>query len=85
MRDSIIQTLKSEVARMVQVPEQNIDASAHLAGIGVDSLQELQFIVMLERTYKIEITEEELKQFTSIDAVANLVESRVCIAAAATR
>lgn len=83
MRDSIIETLKSEVARMVELPEENIDVSTHLARLGVDSLQALQLIVMLERTYKIEIAEEELKQFTSIDAVADLVERRVSIAEAA--
>jgi len=84
MRNTIVQTLKSEVARMVQLPEQDIDVSAHLADLGVDSLQALQLIVMLERTYRIEIAEEELKRFTSINSVTDLVESRVCIAAAAT-
>jgi len=66
------------------LPEQDIDVSAHLADLGVDSLQALQLIVMLERTYRIEIAEEELKRFTSINSVTDLVESRVCIAAAAT-
>jgi len=84
MRNTIVQTLKSEVARMVQLPEHDIDVSAHLADLGVDSLQALQLIVMLERTYRIEIAEEELKRFTSINAVTDIVESRVCIAAAAT-
>jgi len=84
MRNTIVQTLKSEVARMVQLPEQDIDVSAHLADLGVDSLQALQLIVMLERTYRIEIAEGELKRFTSINSVTDLVESRVCIAAAAT-
>jgi acyl carrier protein len=84
MRKSIVQTLRSEVARMVQLPEEEIDISAHLATQGVDSLQALQLIVLLERTYKIEIPEEELKRFTSINAVADLVESRLEVSAVAT-
>jgi acyl carrier protein len=77
MRSNIIQTLKAEVSKMVERPEAEIDASTHLAELGVDSLQALQLIVMLERTYKIEIGEEELKLFTSIDAVADLVATRL--------
>jgi acyl carrier protein len=77
MRSNIVQTLKSAVSKMVERPEGEIDSSTHLAELGVDSLQALQLIVMLERTYKIEIAEEELKLFTSIDAVADLVETRV--------
>ena len=75
MRQEITTRLKGEVARMIEAPESSIDDSADLAELGMDSLQALQLLVLIERTYDLEIGEEELQQFTSIGAVADLVMS----------
>ena len=75
MREEITALLKGEVARMIEAPESSIDDSADLAALGMDSLQALQLLVLIERTYELQIGEEELQQFTSIGAVADLVMS----------
>lgn len=82
MREEISALLKSEVARMIEVPESSIDDSAHLSELGMDSLQALQLLVLIERTYSLQIGEEELQQFTSINAVTELVMSYLTVSKA---
>jgi acyl carrier protein len=80
MREEVIALLRSEVARMIEAPETSIDNSAHLAEIGMDSLQALQLLVLIERTYGLQIGEQELQEFTSINAVADVVMSAFTLA-----
>jgi acyl carrier protein len=82
MREEVTALLRSEVARMIEVPEASIDDSAHLVEMGMDSLQALQLLVVIERTYNLQIGEQELQQFTSIDAVADVVMSALTMAKA---
>jgi acyl carrier protein len=67
---------------MIEQPETAIDDSAHLADLGMDSLQALQLLVLLERTYSLQIGEQELQQFTSINAISDLVMSYLTVAKA---
>jgi acyl carrier protein len=48
----------------------------------MDSLQALQLLVLIERTYSLQIGEQELQQFTSIAAVADVVMSALTVAKA---
>ena len=57
-----------------------IDRETKLSELGMDSLQALQLLVLIERTYNLQIGEEELQQFTSIHAVADLVVSCLTMA-----
>jgi len=82
MRQEINSLLKSEVARMIEMPEASIDESVPLAELGMDSLQALQLLVLIERTYKLQIGEDELQKFTSIAAVADVVMSHLALAQA---
>jgi acyl carrier protein len=82
MREEVTALLRSEVARMIEAPETSIDDSAHLAELGMDSLQALQLLVLIERTYSLQIGEQELQQFTSIAAVADVVMSALNVAKA---
>jgi acyl carrier protein len=83
MKDEIVSALRTAVARMIEWPEEEIDNSTHLADLGMDSLQALQLLVMIERDYKLQLSEEDLQLFTSIDAVAELVSSRLAVTATA--
>ena len=76
MKEKINQTLKAEISKMIEQPEDSISETTHLAELGVDSLQALQLLVLLERTYKIQIGEEELQQFTNIDCISDLLCER---------
>lgn len=82
MKQEVNTLLRSEVARMVEIPEDTIDDSAHLAELGMDSLQALQLLVLIERRFDLQIGEQELQQFTSIRAVTDLVMSRLDVAKA---
>jgi acyl carrier protein len=82
MREEVIALLRSEVSRMVELPAASIEESVPLADLGLDSLQALQLLVLIERTYDLQIGEQELQQFTSIRAVADLVMARLAVAKA---
>ena len=82
MREEVTALLRAEVARMIETSESSIDNSAHLADLGMDSLQALQLLVLIERTFNLQIGEEELQQFTSINAVSDLVMSYLSMAKA---
>ena len=73
----IIAQLKQEVSERTETPIENIDPTVHLADLGIDSLQALQLLVMLERTYQVQLGEEDLKYFTSLESVAALVSRRM--------
>lgn len=80
MRQEVTALLRSEISRMIELPEDTIDDAAHLTELGMDSLQALQLLVLLERTYEIQIGEQELQQFTSINAITDLVVSYSTVA-----
>jgi acyl carrier protein len=73
MEEQIRSTLTNAVSGFLDLPEESIDCSAELADLGVDSLQAVQLLVLLERTYHIEISEEELKNFTSINSIVDRI------------
>ena len=79
MREEITALLRSEVSRMIELPEESIDDAARLDELGMDSLQALQLLVLLERTYNLQIGEQELQHFTSIGAMTDLVVSYLTV------
>ena len=83
MDEQVRKTLIKAVAEFLDQPEENIDCAAELADAGVDSLQAVQLLVLLERTFHIEINEEELKHFTSIDSIVARISQHPKMAAQA--
>ena len=81
MEEQIRNTLIKAVSEFLDLPEESIDCSAELADVGVDSLQAVQLLVLLERTYHIEINEEELKNFTSINSIVGRISQNPKMAA----
>jgi acyl carrier protein len=77
MISEIRSRLRQEVAERAEMPVENIDENTHLADLGIDSLQALQLLVLLERDYQITIGDEDLKHFTSITSIVNLVDRRL--------
>jgi len=74
--------LKNEIANKIDVPAESIDETAHLADLGIDSLQALQLLVLLERSYGITLNDEDLQYFRDINTLSSLVHSRIQEAAA---
>jgi len=75
--------LKNEIANKMDLPADSIDENAHLADLGVDSLQALQLLVVLERSFGIALNDDDLQYFRDITTLGNLVASRIQEAAAA--
>ena len=75
--------LKNEIANKTELPVESIDEEAHLADLGIDSLQALQLLVLLERSYGITLNDEDLQHFRNINTLSSLVASRIQGAAAA--
>ena len=75
--------LKNEIANKMDLPADSIDENAHLADLGIDSLQALQLLVVLERSFGIALNDDDLQYSRDITTLGKLVASRIQEAAAA--
>lgn len=76
--EEIKSEIRSALAAIMEIDETEIDDAANLAEtLGLDSLQALELVVKLEKKYKIEIPQAELRRFTSINNVAEIVASYI--------
>jgi acyl carrier protein len=83
MIEEIRTRLRQEVSERAEMAVENVDENAHLADLGIDSLQALQLLVLLERDYQITIGDDDLKHFTSISSIVDLVSRRMQVPASA--
>jgi acyl carrier protein len=74
--------LKNEIASKMDLAADSIDENAHLADLGIDSLQALQLLVLLERSFGIALNDDDLQYFRDIKTLVSLVSSRIQEAAA---
>ena len=78
--DSLIEQLKQriiEILNLEDIVPDDIDSSAPLfgEGLGLDSLDALELVVMLEKDYSIKITDIEVgrQAFASITSLAEFI------------
>ena len=78
--DSLIEHLKKRIIEILNLEDifpDDIDSSAPLfgEGLGLDSLDALELVVMLEKDYAIKITDIEVgrKAFASITSMAEFI------------
>lgn len=78
--DSLIEQLKQRIIEILNLEDifpDDIDSSAPLfgEGLGLDSLDALELVVMLEKDYSIKITDIEVgrKAFASITSMAEFI------------
>jgi acyl carrier protein len=69
--------LKNEIASKMDLPVDGIDENVHLADLGIDSLQALQLLVLLERSFGIVLNDDDLQYFRDIKTLVSLVSSRI--------
>jgi acyl carrier protein len=69
--------LKNEIANKMDLPADSIDENTHLADLGIDSLQALQLLVVLERSFGIALNDDDLQYFRDIKTLGNLVALRI--------
>ncbi len=75
MADSLKEDLRkiiSEVAEVDEVP----DAVA-FKDLGIDSMMAIEIVAEIERTYKLEIPENELKDIVDLESVYAKVKSKL--------
>lgn len=76
--DTIIETVTGLVANEFGVPRDELTADVDLSTVeGADSVKVLRVVAKIERTYDIELEDEDVFGFTTIRDVATSVASTV--------
>jgi acyl carrier protein len=76
MNQDALDLVVNEIAATVDMPVSSLKPETLLSGIGMDSLHALQLLVALEDATGIQLEEEDLKQFTTVQAIVDLVNER---------
>lgn len=63
------QQIRSLIQKHLELEEITSDTDEFISDLGVDSLEVLEMILMLEEKFDIEIPDEEAEELKSIDAV----------------
>ena len=73
--------IRAEIKRMLLelLKKEDLDEKQELLSVGLDSLNVIKLIVMLEETFSIRFEDEDLqlKYFHSIDTLSNFVTSKL--------
>lgn len=73
--------IRAEIKRMLLelLNKKDLDEGQELLSVGLDSLNVIKLIVMLEETFSIRFEDEDLqlKYFHSIDTLSNFVTSKL--------
>ncbi|MDU0894751.1 MULTISPECIES: acyl carrier protein [Anaerococcus] len=54
-----------------------LDMSTKLSDLDIDSIDMLDFIMLIEEKYDIEFEEDELDEIETLDDIASLIESKL--------
>lgn len=77
MHDETFHRVTSEIATLMGIPPESLLPETTLAEIGMDSLDGLQLLIELERVIQTQIEEEDLKRFTTIQSIVDIVNQRL--------
>ena len=73
--------IRAEIKRMLLelLNKEDLDEKQELLSVGLDSLNVIKLIVMMEETFSIRFEDEDLqlKYFHSIDTLSNFVTSKL--------
>jgi acyl carrier protein len=83
MHDETFTRVTVEIAALTGIPADSLRPETTIAEIGMDSLDGLQLLIELERAIQTEIEEKDLKRFTTIQSIVDIVNQRIEQAAAA--
>jgi acyl carrier protein len=82
MHEDTYNRVVSEIAALTGVSADELRPETTIAEIGMDSLDGLQLLIELERVTGTEIEEKDLKRFTTIQSIVDIVNQRIRAAAA---
>jgi len=66
----------NEIAATMDIPAASLHMDASLAGIGMDSLEALQLLMSLEQATQVQLEEQDLKKFTTVQSIVDLLNQR---------
>jgi len=66
----------NEIAATMDIPAASLHMDASLAEIGMDSLEALQLLVSLEQATQVQLEEQDLKKFTTVQSIVDLLNQR---------
>jgi len=72
----------NEIATMMGIEVSSLTPQTTLREIGVDSLEGLQLLIELERVTNATVEEADMKRFTTIQSIVDLLNERLQKAAA---
>jgi acyl carrier protein len=76
--DSITQDVKELIAEIIEKDVKELGDDAHFVeDLGVDSLLALEILASMEKKYKIEIPEEDLVKFTTVNHIVDIVKEKI--------
>jgi acyl carrier protein len=67
--------IKDMLSNLLGISLSDIDANSTKGSLGMDSLDDVEFIMCLEEEFDIEISDDEAEKIVSIQDAAELVES----------
>ena len=74
MNNNIETEVKEIVAHLAKVRVEQLEASTDLnADLNLDSLLALQIVAAVEKRFDVEVPDDEIDLYTSVDAIANVV------------
>jgi len=82
MQDETFTRVASEIAALMDIPASSLRPETSIVEIGMDSLDGLQLLIELERVTQTQIEEGDLKRFTTIQSIVDIVNLRLREAAA---
>lgn len=66
----------NEIAMTLDVPADSLDENTLLADIGMDSLQGLQLLVVLEQAAQVQLDEKDFQYFKTVGSIVKLLDER---------
>ncbi len=74
-RESIREEVREIVARIAEVPVDQVGENATLESLGIDSLNGLKIVVEVEKRYGIEVPETEIGKIRTMPDIFALVDA----------
>ena len=82
MEKNAFDVVVKEIAGAMGISADTLRPETKLTEIGMDSLEALQFLLVLEDATGIQLDEKDLKRFTTVQSIVDLINERAMNAAA---
>jgi acyl carrier protein len=70
--------IKQIISSIIEIPVEELECDAHFVDdMGVDSLLALEMLAALEKRFDIEVPEEDLMQFTTVNKVIEVARQKL--------